>query len=108
MVRHLAGGDAAFAVDGPRGPVGVAKPGALLAARAANTELRPVATAASRTWVLHGTWDGFEIPLPFSRIVVAVGAPVDAESGDAAALSAAIHEARRTALGLVAPSGPAE
>ena len=35
--------------------------------------LLPLAYAASRAILFH--WDRFVIPLPFSRIVIAVGAP---------------------------------
>jgi hypothetical protein len=34
-----------------------------------------VSVAASRTWHF-GTWDRFELPLPFSRVVVAYGEPL--------------------------------
>jgi lysophospholipid acyltransferase (LPLAT)-like uncharacterized protein len=35
----------------------------------------PVSVAASRTWRFR-TWDRFELPLPFSRVVLAYGEPV--------------------------------
>ena len=35
----------------------------------------PVSIAASRTWRFR-TWDRFELPLPFSRVVIAYGEPV--------------------------------
>ena len=54
--------DAAFAVDGPRGPIGVPKPGAALVARRAGVALVPVASASRRKVVLGGAWDAFEIP----------------------------------------------
>jgi lysophospholipid acyltransferase (LPLAT)-like uncharacterized protein len=93
LVRVLRGGeDVAFAVDGPRGPARVAKPGAAFAAEASGAELRPVAAAASHVVVLGGTWDGFEVPLPFARVVVVVGAPVSVGRGEAVA--ARIEEAR--------------
>jgi lysophospholipid acyltransferase (LPLAT)-like uncharacterized protein len=102
IVRRLAGGDdAAFAVDGPRGPSGVAKPGALLAARAAGATLFPVASASRAAWVVSGAWDGFEIPLPFSRVAVVVGAPIQARGTSSTELGAAIHAARRRALSLL-------
>ena len=47
LVRRLKTGrfDAAFAVDGPRGPYGVPKPGAALAARAAGAVVVPMGSA---------------------------------------------------------------
>jgi lysophospholipid acyltransferase (LPLAT)-like uncharacterized protein len=34
----------------------------------------PMAYAASRAWLIK--WDKFVIPVPFSRIVIAVGPPI--------------------------------
>ena len=59
--------------DGPRGPRFVFKPGAILLAQMSGRPMLPLAYAASRAILFH--WDRFVIPLPFSRIVVAVGAP---------------------------------
>jgi len=69
--------DAAFAVDGPRGPRHRSKPGAALAARLCRGRLVPMGAAASASRVLGRTWDRFRIPLPFSRVQVVLGAPVD-------------------------------
>jgi lysophospholipid acyltransferase (LPLAT)-like uncharacterized protein len=91
--------DAAFAVDGPRGPLGVAKPGAAYAARAAGAVLLPVASASRRAWVLERTWDKFEIPLPFSRVAVVVGPPLSGSDGDD--VGGAIRAARNRAQALV-------
>jgi len=70
------GWDAAFAVDGPRGPRGVPRPGALAAARDSGAVVIPYGAACSRVLVLS-SWDGFSVPMPFSRVVVALGAPMD-------------------------------
>lgn len=69
-----AGADAAFAVDGPRGPIHEAKRGALVVGARAPARIVPVATAARRAWVLDGAWDHFEIPLPFTTVAIAIGA----------------------------------
>jgi lysophospholipid acyltransferase (LPLAT)-like uncharacterized protein len=65
----------AIAPDGPRGPVHVCKPGAVLLSQITGKPILPVSFAASHTWRL-GTWDRFEIPLPFSRVVIAFGEPM--------------------------------
>ena len=81
IVRAIvAGADAAFAVDGPRGPLGRAKPGAALAAALSGARLVPVAAAGRRVVVLDRSWDRFEIPLPFSRVAICVGAMLDARA----------------------------
>ncbi|HEX7668921.1 MAG TPA: DUF374 domain-containing protein [Polyangiaceae bacterium] len=107
LVRLVRGGlDAAFAVDGPRGPIGVPKAGAALAAQRANALLVPVASAARSKLVLRGTWDAFEIPWPFSRVAVVVGEPVpttDRPERISLLLAASLSEARARAENLVSP-----
>lgn len=99
VVRELsAGRDAALAVDGPRGPRCVAKPGALLAARKSGAVVLPVASAAARVFVLGRAWDRFEIPWPFSRVTIVVGAPIAASAADPSLLTAAIVAARSRAM----------
>jgi len=61
--------------DGPRGPLHEFKPGAVLLAQLAGKPILPVSVAASRS-IRFRTWDRFELPLPFSRVVIAYGEPV--------------------------------
>jgi lysophospholipid acyltransferase (LPLAT)-like uncharacterized protein len=60
--------------DGPTGPRLLFKPGALMLAQISGRPLLPMAFAASRAWFLG--WDKFVLPWPFSRIAIAIGAPV--------------------------------
>lgn len=104
MVSQLrAGRDAAFAADGSRGPLHRAKPGAARAATLAGALLVPVAGAARHRIVLARAWDRLELPLPFARVVVFVGAAVDARLAlDApGALESAIDAARQRATALL-------
>jgi lysophospholipid acyltransferase (LPLAT)-like uncharacterized protein len=59
--------------DGPRGPRFRFKPGALLLAQISGRPILPMSYAASRAWLIK--WDKFVIPLPFSRIAIAIGPP---------------------------------
>ena len=59
--------------DGPRGPRFEFKPGAILLGQMSGRPILPMAYAASRAWLIK--WDKFVLPVPFSRIVIAVGAP---------------------------------
>jgi len=59
--------------DGPRGPRFRFKPGALLLAQMSGRPILPMAYAASRAWLIK--WDKFVIPVPFSRIAIAIGPP---------------------------------
>lgn len=75
----------AITPDGPRGPVHEFKPGAVMLAQLTGRPVLPISVAASHSW-RFSTWDRFELPLPFSRVVIAYGEPVrmprglDAES----------------------------
>jgi lysophospholipid acyltransferase (LPLAT)-like uncharacterized protein len=90
--------DAAFAVDGPRGPYGVVKPGALAAARATGAVLVPMGSAIERGVVLRRAWDRFALAWPFSRVTVHLGAPIEPASPDARArLEQAIAQANAAA-----------
>jgi len=75
----------AITPDGPRGPVGKAKPGAILLSQMSQRPIIPMAYAASRA--VHIQWDRFVIPWPFARIAIVIGAPLQVPKGlDAAAL----------------------
>ena len=109
IVRRLRreGLDAAFAVDGPKGPRGVVRSesgsvGAALAARLAGGVVVPMASACGRLRVLARTWDRFELPLPFSRVVVVLGAPLAPEHATPDRLAAAINAARAAAIDALA------
>lgn len=65
----------AITPDGPRGPVHEFKPGAVLLSQLTGKPIILVTVAASRTWRFR-TWDHFELPLPFSRVVIAYGEPL--------------------------------
>lgn len=112
IVRRLRRGfDAAFAVDGPKGPRRVvrapasasgksAAPGAAVAARLAGGVVVPMAAACSSSWVLSRTWDRFEIPRPFSRVAIVLGAPLTPDEASASAVAAAIERSRGAAEAL--------
>lgn len=61
--------------DGPRGPRWEFKPGAIYLARISGAPIVPMAFAAARVKIFR-TWDCFVLPLPFSRVVIAIGEPV--------------------------------
>jgi hypothetical protein len=105
LVRALRTGfDAALAIDGPRGPARRAKPGAAAAARASRAMLLPLGAHAARKLVLARAWDSFEVPLPLSRVVIYVGAPIEPDA-QPIHLERAIDACRQRARALlVAPS----
>jgi lysophospholipid acyltransferase (LPLAT)-like uncharacterized protein len=84
IVRRLSRGeDAAFALDGPRGPRFTVLPGARAAARLSSGVLIPMGSAAPRGITLERAWDHFRIPFPFSRVAVRLGAPLSPSVSDA-------------------------
>jgi lysophospholipid acyltransferase (LPLAT)-like uncharacterized protein len=70
-----AGYDAAFTVDGPRGPIHRAKPGPILLAKRSGHAIVPVHVSSSSYWELK-SWDRMQIPKPFSRALVRVAEPI--------------------------------
>ena len=104
-VRALRDGwDVGFTPDGPRGPRHRVQMGGVAAARLSGAPIVPVAFAASRRKVL-GSWDGFVVPMPFSRGVFVYGEPIEVPGGaDEGQLEAArlLLEQRLIDLTLVA------
>jgi lysophospholipid acyltransferase (LPLAT)-like uncharacterized protein len=71
-VRHRA---VAFTLDGPRGPVHVAQPGAVWLAKVTGNPIIPFHFEANRRWTLN-SWDQTQIPKPFATIAVAFAPPL--------------------------------
>ena len=86
MVRRLRRGeDAAIAIDGPRGPRFSVALGALAAAAALGGVLVPMASYAPRGITLRKTWDQFRLPLPFTRVQVVLGPPLEGRAPETTA-----------------------
>lgn len=83
MVRRLRRGgvDAAFAVDGPRGPYGDVKPGASLAALRSNGVIVPMGSAVDSGTTFTRAWDRFVLAWPFTRVAIVLGAPLHPGAG---------------------------
>jgi lysophospholipid acyltransferase (LPLAT)-like uncharacterized protein len=75
MIRAVqAGAIAGLLVDGPRGPAGVIKPGAILLASRSGALLVPVYLNCRPRWTAP-SWDRMQVPLPFARVDVRIGEP---------------------------------
>lgn len=81
------GADAAFAVDGPRGPKHVCKAGAIAAARRTGGLLVPVTCRASKFWKFDSAWDDYLLPWPFARVELVQGEAIRADGEN-------LHETR--------------
>ena len=88
------GKPAGFALDGPRGPARVAQPGAVFLAGATGNPILPFHFEASRYWTA-GRWDQTQVPKPFSRVALVVGAPIEVSSTDEALIEAKRVELER-------------
>jgi lysophospholipid acyltransferase (LPLAT)-like uncharacterized protein len=62
------GNPVGFTIDGPRGPIHVAKPGPVLLAKKTGRGIVCFHFAVERAWTLN-SWDRLMIPKPFSRVV---------------------------------------
>ncbi|HLN98172.1 MAG TPA: lysophospholipid acyltransferase family protein [Pyrinomonadaceae bacterium] len=77
MTRLMrAGCPAGFTIDGPKGPRYVAKMGAVLLAKKTGKPILPFIVNAERFWEAKRSWDGFQVPWPFSRACVAIAPPI--------------------------------
>jgi lysophospholipid acyltransferase (LPLAT)-like uncharacterized protein len=69
------GRDAAFTIDGPRGPRYVAKPGPVMLARRSGQPVYVFHIGLESAHTIEKAWDLMQIPRPFSRAVM-VGGPL--------------------------------
>lgn len=77
MTRLMRAGEpTAFTIDGPKGPRYVAKMGAVLLAKKTGQPILPFTVTAGRFWEAKRSWDGFQVPLPFSRARVVIAPPI--------------------------------
>ena len=84
--------------DGPRGPAERVKPGLVYLASRTGFPVVPVAAAARSAWVFR-SWDRFRVPRPFTRVVVAHGAPLAIPPALTESEAAAWRERVEAALG---------
>lgn len=68
------GATIAITPDGPRGPPHVFRDGAVYLASRHGLPILPMAVAYKRAWRAP-TWDGFLLPVPWTRAIVTVGEP---------------------------------
>jgi len=94
--RLREGASTAISPDGPHGPRRVLKKGVLHLACDSGVPILPLRLSASPA--LHAGWDGKVIPLPWSTITVAYGAPIAVTQGDFE------HAERRLADAMTVPA----
>jgi len=70
------GRDAAFTIDGPRGPRYVAKRGSVLLSKATGAAILCFHVALRRAYVFRRSWDLTQFPHPFSRAALFIAPPI--------------------------------
>jgi lysophospholipid acyltransferase (LPLAT)-like uncharacterized protein len=88
---------AGMALDGPRGPRRIVKPGSLWLARRARAPIVPVWVEAKACFRLN-SWDRCVIPWPFSKVVIRVGEALLPASVEEIAHAMGEAEPRRPAV----------
>jgi len=77
MIRQLKHGrDAAFTIDGPRGPRFVAKQGSVILARATGAAILCFHIEPLHSHVFRKSWDLLQIPRPFSQTALFIAPPI--------------------------------
>ena len=72
-----AGHDAAFAADGPRGPRYITKSGPAQLARRTGCPIVCFHLRAQHAHTFQKSWDHFQLPRPFSRVVLVIAPPIE-------------------------------
>ena len=97
--REDPGLNSCLAIDGSRGPRGVAQLGILTLAQKTGSVLLPVAGSADRCWRWNASWDRTVIPKPGATVAVRAGEPIEVPAKmDAAELEALRLRVERTLL----------
>ncbi|WP_236623613.1 lysophospholipid acyltransferase family protein [Rhodopirellula baltica] len=83
MIRHVKDGNpSVIAVDGPRGPRGVAQKGIAMVAMKADVPIIPVVLIPRRRWIMSKAWDRMQILLPFTLVDALFGDPIYPTPGE--------------------------
>ena len=98
LVRDIQRGkDAAFTIDGPRGPRYVAKQGPVLLALKTGAAI--LCFHISLRWKIQlKSWDEFQIPLPFTTAIVLIAPPIWVPPDSNEEQLRALHDRMQTVL----------
>ena len=77
-----------IAVDGPHGPSHKTRPGTIYIAQKAKALIVPLTITAHRGLIFGKRWDHHVFPLPFSKITVSIGAPIEIGPDDSLEIKA--------------------
>ncbi len=69
----------ALAPDGPKGPAGTFKRGALHLSRTTGKPLIALNVRYEKSFRIRSRWDNYEVPLPFTRATLSYGTPMQVD-----------------------------
>ena len=72
------GSSVILAVDGPKGPRGILRPGAIFLAEKVNAPIVAFRVEMERSIRFKNRWDHYEVPYPFSRVTITLNEPLAA------------------------------
>jgi lysophospholipid acyltransferase (LPLAT)-like uncharacterized protein len=76
FIKYLKQGhDGVIALDGPNGPLHVAKPGIFHVAEKTNTLIIPIGVWYKNKIFFKNRWDKYQFPLPFTKCIISIGDP---------------------------------
>ena len=73
----------ALAVDGPRGPLGAIRPGAIYLSQKTKRPIVAINIKCGRSLRIKKRWDKYEIPIPFTRTFFTISDPIYPDGKDA-------------------------
>ena len=76
-VKQDPSGSSCLAVDGSRGPRGIAQVGIITLAQKTGGMIMPVAASCRSAFVYRWSWDRTVLPLPFAKVHVVYGEPLE-------------------------------
>lgn len=86
------------AVDGPKGPLHVVKPGVFEISKIVSAPIFPISVACSRKFVFEKSWNKTFLALPFARLEVVWGTPLDTVGKDTDCHSKELSKSLESAL----------
>jgi lysophospholipid acyltransferase (LPLAT)-like uncharacterized protein len=105
MAREIREGrDAAFTIDGPRGPRYIAKQGPVLLALKTGAAIFCFHISMKRK-IQFKSWDQFQIPMPFTKAVVLKAPPIWVPADSTEEFLRSLHERMQTTLDTLRKEG---
>jgi len=86
-----------FTIDGPRGPLYVAKPGPVLLAKKTGAPIGCFYVAVEKAWILN-SWDRMMVPKPFSRAFIYASSPIYVPAAATDEQMTALHQQMQETL----------